>query len=78
MFNEKKMIWAWLLILIGLVWWFERRDGFKLQVEADAPNLFILPNTLKKWGVDYYKQGRSLVWDLIPFKHVYRRWRRKM
>ena len=71
----------WLLfifLILIFVFLYESRDGFKVQLEADGGDFAKVHQTVKKWSTDFVKQGRSLAWDIIPFKHVYRRWRRKI
>ena len=71
--------WVWLIVLLLIfAFMYESRDGFKVQLEADASDLGKVHQSVKKWTSDFIRQGRAFAWDIIPLKHVYRRWRRKI
>jgi len=69
----------WWVVVLGVICLllYQTREGFKLHVEADVGSIAI-PKRFKKWTETFAKDGRAFVWNLIPFKHVYRRWRRKI
>jgi hypothetical protein len=65
------------IILIFLLLLLVPREGFKLHVEGDLGDFSNVHRSTTKWISNYAKRGRAFVWDMIPLKHVYRRWRKK-
>ena len=68
-------MWFPLLLLLLLFFFLPKHEPFKIQVEGDLSGVVSMHRSTSQWVSDYAKRGRAFVWDVLPMKHLYRRWR---
>ncbi len=70
--------WCMAALLLALSVYFMRRtEAFRIQVDADLGGISELHVALKKWSFGILRESKKMAWDAMPYKHLYRKWRRK-